>query len=72
MSNIVKDLTFGLDARGDYAYFIEEFHFSDDEWSVDEKAALDHDEAIFIRVIYKGEQQRGHGWLQRNKIIQWG
>lgn len=38
MSAIVGDLTSGLDARGDYAYFIEGYHFSDDEWSVDDQA----------------------------------
>jgi len=71
MPNIkITDLSTDLDVRGDKAYFIEEHHFSDDEWSVDDEAAIPG--PTFFRVIFNGQQQHGHGWIEGNKVIQWG
>ena len=66
------DLTFGTDLRGDYALFIDEKHFSEDQWSVDDEVAKKANQPTFFRVIRNGKQQGGHGWVERNEIIQWG
>lgn len=69
---MTKDLSYGTDIRGDEAYFIEGKHFSEDEWSVDDQARTKSSDARFFRVLENGEQQSGHGWIDDDKIIQWG
>ena len=70
--NLKADLSTGNDGRGDEAYFIEEKHFLEDGWHVDDEARTGHKNAIFIRVIRDGVMQSGHGWLEDNYIVQWG
>lgn len=69
---VYGDLTYGTDKRGDDAYFIEIGHFSGDGWGVDDKARLGHKEPTFFRVINNGKHQKSHGWLEDNKVVQWG
>lgn len=69
---LVDDLSRGTDVRGDEAYFIDVKHFSQSQWEVDEEAALENDEPTFFRVIDNREQLKGHGWLEGNKVVQWG
>jgi hypothetical protein len=69
----VADLTEGEDCRGDRAVFIEERHFGRDGWTLDAEAAV----AVgcgptFFRVIEDGIEQRGHGWAEASRVVQWG
>jgi len=68
----VDDLSYGIDGRGDYALFIESWHFTDDQWGVDDDARTGKTEAIFFRVLYEGLPGKGHGWIEDNKVVQWG
>lgn len=69
----VQDLTTGNDIRGDYALFIEEKHFINGGWSIDQKTKnVVGNDIHFFRVIRNGEQQGGHGWIENGEIIQWG
>jgi hypothetical protein len=70
-----EDLTYGQDSRGDNAFFIEEFHFTDKGWGLDaetKKFLSGKNNATFFRVIRNGIEQRGHGWIEAGEIIQWG
>ena len=67
----IDDLSYGVDGRGDYAYFMEEKHVISD-WKVDKKAATGSNEAIFFRLIKDGKQTRSHGWIEDDTIVQWG
>lgn len=74
-----KDLEQGTDKVGDIALFIEERHFQDNGWEVDNTTKkyiqlnMKHAEDIFFRVIKNGVQQNGHGWInKRGEVIQWG
>jgi hypothetical protein len=72
---MAQDLTYGEDERGDNALFIEEKHFIDDGWKLSKKAKSflsDRKDALFFRVIRNGEEQRGHGWIEKGEVIQWG
>jgi len=71
-SVVIADLSHGDDARGDWVYFIEGKHFSDDEWSVDDQARTNSSDPEFFRVLHNGVQEHGHGWIKDNRIIQWG
>jgi hypothetical protein len=70
-SKTVEDLTYGTDPRGDYAYFIDIRHL-EDGWTVDEEARTHKSEAIFFRLISSGEIKHQHGWIEDNKVVQWG
>jgi hypothetical protein len=74
-----KDLEKGIDKGGDIAIFIEERHFQDKGWEVDNTTKkylqlnMKHAEDIFFRVIKSGVQQSGHGWINKQgEVIQWG
>lgn len=74
-----KDLTYGYDARGDYALFIEIKHFGKSGWNVIGAAKkflaqnLGDEETEFFRLIVNGEQQHSHGWVNANgDVVQWG
>ena len=66
-----KDLSYGIDVRGDRAYFIEEKHVIG-AWKVDKKASTGKKESVFFRLLRKGEQLPSHGWLADDEIVQWG
>jgi hypothetical protein len=66
-----KDLSYGIDVRGDRAYFIEEKHVIG-AWKVDKKASTGKKEAVFFRLLRNGEQIHSHGWLADDEIVQWG
>ena len=73
-----KDLEQGTDLRGDIALFIEERHFQNDGWEVDNTTKkyiqlnMKYAEDIFFRVIRNGVQQSGHGWINKQgEVIQW-
>jgi hypothetical protein len=70
----IKDLTFGTDARGDYALFIEHFHIIGDGWDIDQEVqdAIGSSEPTFFRVLWEGKAQPSHGWIEGAKIVQWG
>lgn len=71
-NNEQKDLTYGIDRRGDYSLFIEEKHFTND-WECDEETAHVVKNITFFRVIRDGIQRHGHGWINSDgKIEQWG
>jgi hypothetical protein len=65
------DLTFGIDVRGDEAFFIERRHFTGD-WTIDAEArkVLKGHSAEFFRMIEDGEQVHSHGWIEGGKVIQ--
>jgi len=74
-----KDLERGADIRGDYALFIEERHFKEDGWILDNTTKkyiqinLKGEDNIFFRVIKNGVQQKGHGWIDgEGEVFQWG
>jgi len=69
---LVRDLTFGIDARGDDAFFIERHHFTS-EWEIDEETqeAL-NGKLTFFRMIEDGEQKHQHGWIEDGRVVQWG
>lgn len=69
-----QDLTYGIDVRGDEALFIEEKHFIDAGWELDDEAytQLEDCSPTFFRVIKDGEEQSGHGWIEKGEIVQWG
>ena len=66
-----EDLTYGTDKRGDNALFIELKHFKN-EWELDDEAKKAAGSLTFFRVIYHGEEQGGHGWIENGEIVQWG
>jgi hypothetical protein len=68
----ITDLSYGIDIREDNAYFIEFKHILDDGWTVDDIARTNKSEPIFFRCIDEGIQQHQHGWIEYNKIVQWG
>ena len=70
----VADLTFGIDVRGDLAFFMEHDHVTGTGWDIDEavKNKLPNNEPIFFRLIWKGVQDHNHGWIENGKIVQWG
>lgn len=74
-----KDLERGTDNRGDIALFIEERHFKEDGWTLDNTTKkyiqlnLKGEDNIYFRVIKNGVQQNGHGWIDGDgDIFQWG
>ena len=67
-----EDLTYGEDARGDHALFIDEKHFLDNGWKLDNTAKEAAGSLTFFRVISGGEEQSGHGWIEDGEIVQWG
>ena len=74
-----KDLEQGTDIRGDIALFIEERHFKEDGWTLDNTTKkyiqlnLKGEDNIYFRVIKNGVQQNGHGWIDVDgDIFQWG
>ena len=73
---MVKDLTFGIDVRGDFALFIESKHFKKDGWNLKASTKLprDNDDLVFIRVIENGKQTGSHGWIncKTKNVEQWG
>lgn len=69
---IYEDLSYGVDRRGDDAYFIDVKHFLPDGWTVDDEARTHKTEPIFFRTIINGEHNKAHGWIEDNKIVQWG
>jgi hypothetical protein len=69
------DMTFGYDARGDYALFIDKKRMKDsDSFNEETTDYLKNKirEATFFRLIDDGEQLRSHGWIENGKIVQWG
>ena len=67
----VNDLTYGLDCRGDYALFVDIKHING--WTIDAKVKrATKGRTVFFRVIEDGEQKHSHGWIEKDKIIQWG
>lgn len=71
-SELKQDLSYGIDVRGDFAYFIEAWHFNDDGWSVDKDAVCKEPVPTFFRVLKDGIQTSSHGWIDGHKVIQWG
>lgn len=72
---MAQDLTYGDDGSGTTALFLEEKHFVSDGWKLGKKASeflKDNKEMIYFRVIKNGVQQSGHGWLEDDKVFQWG
>lgn len=69
---MIEDLTYGEDARGDEALFIDEKHFLDNGWKLDNTAKAVANSLTFFRVISGGEQKSGHGWIEDGEIVQWG
>ncbi len=74
-----KDLEQSIDNGGDIALFIEERHFQDKGWTLDNTTKkyiqlnLKGENNIYFRVIKNGVQQRGHGWIDGDgDIFQWG
>jgi len=66
-----RDLTFGLDARGDYAFFIEAHRING--WEIDQEAKDTlSTEATFFRVLQNNAPTSSHGWIENKKIVQWG
>ena len=67
-----KDLTFGIDVRGDEAFFIETRHFSPTgDLDEEAKTALGS-RTEFFRVLDDGEEQHSHGWIENGEVVQWG
>lgn len=69
------DMTFGYDARGDYALFIDKKRMKDSDGFNEETTEYLKNkirEATFFRLIDGGEQLRSHGWIENGKIVQWG
>jgi hypothetical protein len=70
----IKDMTYGVDCRGDYAFFIEDRHIINggnlDE--VVKNVLKDNKNPIFFRVIVHGKETSSHGWIEGNEIVQWG
>lgn len=67
------DMTFGYDARGDYALFIDKKRLNGD--SFDEETTKELKKiggSTFFRLINDNQQLRTHGWIEDGKIIQWG
>lgn len=75
-----KDFQRSNDLRGDFALFIEERHFINDGWEIDNTAKkyiqlnFKNEKDIFFRVIKNGSQTNSHGWLdiESGEIFQWG
>jgi hypothetical protein len=72
-----KDLTYGRDARGDMAIFIERKHLlSGEEVDKETKGMINRlfgsKHPAFFRIIENGIQTGSHGWIQNGKIFQWG
>ena len=68
----VKDLTYDIDVRGDYAFFIETKHFKRKGLSEAVKKELTGSRWTFFRVIENGIQQSSHGYIDGGEIVQWG
>lgn len=68
----IEDLSFGIDCRGDEAFFIESFHING--WGIDSdaKEALRGKALEFFRVLENGSEVHSHGWIENGKIVQWG
>lgn len=65
------DLTFGEDQRGDHAYFIHLKHFTG-EWEVSKAATLRRSGTHFFRCLNDKGFAHQHGWIEWNKVVQWG
>jgi len=73
MANKMEDLSYDIDVRGDYALFIEEKHFTNNDDLKEHTAnRFLNCNATFFRVIKNGVQQSGHGWIEDGEIVQWG
>jgi hypothetical protein len=72
----MTDMTFGYDARGDYALFIDKKRMKDSDSFNEETTEYLKNEWInastFFRLIDGGQQLRSHGWIENGKIVQWG
>lgn len=67
----VEDLTFGIDKKGEYALFIDAKHING--WKLDKHVIkVTRGRAVFFRVISGGEQSQSHGWIEKNRVAQWG
>ena len=67
----VDDLSFGMDRMGEYALFIDAKHI--DGWKLDKHVIkVTRGRAVFFRVITEGEQSQSHGWIEKNRVSQWG
>lgn len=68
------DMTFGYDARGDYALFIDKKRLKDDGFDEETTEYLKNSvkDTTFFRLIDGKDQLRTHGWIENGKIIQWG
>lgn len=75
-----EDMTMGSDVRGDYALFIRRDHIiaSEFEDSIDDELRIFLEdnfncEPTFFRIIDEnGEQERSHGWVTCDGVMQWG
>ena len=74
-----KHLTFDIDKRGDYAFFIDEKHISGFSISDDVKNAIsDYDDIcddwVFFRVLSDEKETDRHGFISISElaIVQWG
>ena len=68
---MVKNLSYGTDCRGDYAYFIENGLIMADG-TLCEEARTHTQEWVFFRMLLGGRQTPRHGWIQDNEVVQWG
>jgi hypothetical protein len=70
----IKDLSIGIDLRGDEALFIERRHIIHDGWTLDDEVreAIQGSHIIYFRVIDDGEYSSSHGWIEDGRIVQWG
>lgn len=73
-----RDLTWGIDVRGDTAIFIDCRHLREDGWSFDDAVTgyLRHAngvETVFFRLIEGGRETARHGWvhMQTGKVERW-
>ena len=69
----ISDLTFGMDCRGDHAFFIEARHL--EGWTIDQEACnalIDEFDPVFFRKIQNGVETHVHGWIEGNEIVQFG
>ena len=72
-TRVHKDLSFGYDCRGDYAFFVEANHFNG--WKIDRAACaalVNEGDLVYFRKIQGGVETSTHGWIEGTEVVQWG
>ncbi len=64
----VKDLSFGADASGDHALFIEKSRINGNRLDQETKNVIGVD-AVYFRILDDGKETNTRGWIKKKRIV---